>query len=165
MTNRKRWLPFIILNIIISAATTLLVLFLWNRINPGQQLTLNYPVATAASVVQSDPQATLPSIDEDVIKISNVIASGDYENEYVVLSRVGEGALNLSGWMLVDLDQHRFIFPDIDLLKGDVEVYSKGGANSVNKLFWNAGESIWQSGETVTLFDSASQQRAIFEIP
>ena len=165
MTNRKRWLPFIILNIIISALTTLLVLFLWNRIHPGQQLTLKYPTATAESFVQSDVQVTLPSMNEEVIKISNVIAAGDYENEYVVISRVGEGTLNLSGWMLVDLNEHRYVFPDIDLLKGDLEVYSKGGTNSVNKLFWNAGESIWQSGETVTLIDSAAQQRAIFEIP
>lgn len=165
MTNRKRWLPFIVLNIIISAGTTLLVLFLWNRFHPGQQLTINIPTETAASIVQSNPQATLPSLDDDVIKINNVIASGDYENEYVVLTRVGEGTLNLSGWMLVDLDEHRFVFPDIDLLKGELEIYSRGGSNSVNKLFWNAGESIWQSGETVTLFDSAAQQRATFEIP
>ena len=165
MKSKKQWLPFIVLNIIISAITVLLVLYIWNRIHPTQQLTLQYPQATADNSNQSNPVGTLPAPDEEVIKISNVIAAGDYQNEYVVLTRVGEGPLNLSGWMLVDMDEHRFVFPDINLITGNLEVYSKGGANSVNKLFWNAEEAIWKSGETVTLINSAAQPRATFEIP
>lgn len=165
MKSKKRWLPFILLNIFISAVTVLVVLFIWNQIHPTQQLTLQYPQATTVNSAQINPEGTLPAPDEEVIKISNVIAAGDYQNEYVVLTRVGEGPLNLFGWMLVDMDEHRFVFPDINLIKGDLEVYTKGGANSVNKLFWNAGEANWQSGETVTLIDSAAQPRASFVIP
>lgn len=164
MNSKKQWLPFILLNIVISAGTVLVVLYFWNRIHPTQQLSLQYPQATVPSA-QNNPVGTLPALDNEVIKISNVIAAGDYQNEYVVLTRVGEGPLNLSGWMLVDMDEHRFVFPDINLIAGDLEIYSKGGANSVSKLFWNAGEAIWKSGETVTLIDSAAQPRATFEIP
>ena len=82
MKSKKQWLPFIILNIIVSAATVLVVLFVWNRINPSKELTLQYPQSTPDNVTQINPAVTLPALDEETIKISNVIAAGDYQNEY-----------------------------------------------------------------------------------
>ena len=63
MKSKKHWLPFILLNIIISAITVLLVLYLWNRIHPTQQLTLQYAQATADNSTQSSPVGTLPAPD------------------------------------------------------------------------------------------------------
>lgn len=164
MKPRSKWLPFLFLNIIISALTTLLVLFFWNRAHPTQQINLPAnldPIANA----QPQPTVTLPANDIQLIKIVNVIGAGNLDNEYLVLERVGEGALSLTSWKLMDDDGNEFIFPEIELIQGQLEIYSHSGVNTVNKLFWNASEAVWKSGETVHLVDYQNQERASFIIP
>lgn len=167
--KRKNWLPFIILNIIISAVTTLIVLMIWNRAHPPQELVIQVPVENGVRVQgQSTPvlnPATLPPLEEEVMDIRTVIAPGDAQNEFVILDRLGEGALTLTGWYLQNQNGQQFVFPEFQILQGSVEVYSRAGSNTVNKLFWGTTESMWQSGESVRLFDFAGQERAVYQIP
>ena len=161
----KRWLPFLIVNIIVSAATTLLVLTLWNRYNTANQIEVNPPMIEPTNPMASPIPEALPPIDIEVIQVSNVFAAGDVENELVIIERVGEGDLNLLNWQIIDEDNNAFVFPSIELVKGQISIYSRSGTNSVNTLFWGSGEAIWSSGETVRVFDSAGQERAVFVIP
>lgn len=161
----KRWLPFLIVNIIVSAATTLLVLTIWNRINTANSFVIESPPATVPSVNAPQAQAELPPLDTPVISIANVFAAGDLQNELLIVERVGEGELNLSGWQIIDQDKNAFVFPSIDLVKGQLSIYSRPGTNTVNTLFWGSDEPIWAAGEIVRIFDSAGQERAVFEIP
>ncbi|MAT45391.1 MAG: hypothetical protein CL609_23940 [Anaerolineaceae bacterium] len=167
--KRKNWLPFIILNIIISAVTTLIVLMIWNRAHPPQELVIQVPVENGVRVQgQSTPvlnPATLPPLEEEVMDIRTVIAPGDAQNEFVILDRLGEGALTLTGWYLQNQNGQQFVFPEFQILQGSVEVYSRAGSNTVNKLFWGTTESMWRSGESVRLFDFAGQERAVYQIP
>ena len=93
------------------------------------------------------------------------MAAGNFENEYVVLERVGEGDLSLTNWKLLDEDDNVFLFPEIELIQGQLEIYSHNGVNTVNKLFWNNSQAIWESGENVRLVDYQDQERASFKIP
>ena len=164
MNLRRKWLPFLILNILISIATTLLVLFFWNKAHPTQQLTLQVTKQPEINV-QSLPSATLPPLDTPVIKIVNVFGTGNLANEYIVLERIGEGSLLLTGWKIIDSQDNLFVFPEIELIQGQLEVYSRNGVNSANRLFWNNSQAVWESGETVRLIDFQDQERASYTIP
>jgi len=164
MKPRNKWLPFLFLNIIISALTTLLVLFFWNRAHPTQQINLPANLDPIANE-QLQPTVTLPANDIQLIKIVNVFGAGNLDNEYLVLERVGEGVLTLTSWKLIDDDGNEFIFPEMELIQGQLEIYSHSGVNTVNKLFWNASEAVWKSGEAAHLVDYQNQERASFIIP
>jgi hypothetical protein len=161
----KRWLPFLLVNIIISAATTLLVLSIWNKSNAANSIEIQPPAIVEQSPVEQSPQVVLPPTDTPVIQIANVFAAGDLQNELLVIERIGEGALNLIDWKIVDQNNNTFVFPEIELVKGQISVYSRSGTNTVNTLFWGSEEPIWEAGETVKVLDSAGNERAVFEIP
>ncbi len=161
----KRWLPFLLVNILISTATTLIVLMLWTKSNPSQQITLSPLQNSQGNLTQVSTQAPLPPLDTPVIAISNVFATGNLDNEYVVLERIGSGDLDLTNWKISDQNGNEFIFPSFEFLQGQLEIYSRSGVNTPNKLFWGADKAIWNSGETIFVLDSADQKRAEFLIP
>lgn len=161
----KRWLPFLILNIIVSAGTTLAVLTIWNNLHPSNNFEINAPTAIVQTSAGNAEEVELPPLDEEVIRISNVFAPGDLQNELLVVERVGEGDLNLRDWQIVDEDRNAYVFPAIDLVKGQISLYSRSGTDTVNTLFWGSEEAIWSSGEMVKIYDSAGQERASYEIP
>ncbi|OJX44770.1 MAG: hypothetical protein BGO78_07115 [Chloroflexi bacterium 44-23] len=161
----KRWLPFLLVNIFISAATTIIVLILWSRANPSQRLTIQFEPGTESPPVTNIPLATLPPLSEPVIAITNVFGAGNLENEYVVVKRVGQGDLNLSGWYLMDEQGDKFVFPEFDLMQGELEIYTRSGVDSANKLYWNANKAMWGSGEIARILDPQGQERSAFTIP
>ncbi|PKO12135.1 MAG: hypothetical protein CVU39_25690 [Chloroflexi bacterium HGW-Chloroflexi-10] len=166
MKTWKRWLPFLLVNILVSAVTTLLVLIVWSRLNPATTLTLevsNPGLQTATQ--QPVGELALPAMDVETLNIINVIAAGDVANEVVILERVGEGELNLTGWQVMDEQNLVFVFPELVIYKGQLEIYTRIGTNTVNRLFWGMTDPVWSSGEKVTLYDTASQMRAEFTIP
>lgn len=172
MRSWKQILPFLILNIIVSAATTLAVLLLWDR----QQSASLLPAVGGIPETQSSgenltsnqtaAEATLPPLDQPVIVIETVIGAGDPENEVVVLKRVGEGELLLTNWKLSNSRGEEFVFPNLVLNKnGAVRLYTRAGTDTVIELFWNRVVPAWQSGDTVTLLDSSGNSRATYKIP
>ena len=161
----KRWLPFLVLNVIVSAGTTLAVLTIWNNLHPSNNFEITAPTAIVQTSAGVTEEIELPALDEEVIQISNVFAPGDLQNELLVVERVGEGDLNLRDWQIVDEDRNAYVFPAIDLVKGQISLYSRSGTDTVNTLFWGSEEAIWSSGEMVKIYDSAGQERASYEIP
>jgi hypothetical protein len=179
MKSLRRTIPFLLLNIILSVAATLVVLSLWGsglRLGPGQPAAATLsPNATALSKTltqaESSPSPVLPAAtampdaNGRVIEIADVIGPGDINNEAVMLRRLGEGDLNLSGWKIDDNAGHKFIFPDFVLNKGGaVQVNTRTGANKAISLFWNLSEAIWSTGKMVTLFDPQGNLQASFSI-
>jgi hypothetical protein len=166
MKTWKRWLPFLLVNILVSAVTTLLVLIVWSRLNPATRLTLEVSNPGLQSATQQPiGEVALPAIDVETLNIINVIAAGDVANEVIILERVGEGELNLTGWQVMDEQNHVFVFPELVIFKGQLEIYTRIGTNTVNRLFWGMTEPVWSSEEKVILYDTASQMRAEFTIP
>ncbi len=167
MSVLKRLLPYIFLNIIISAAVTFAVLTWWNN---GRQMPafLSSPVPTqpTAVVASSVPVSTALPADAKVFEIAEVVNAGNLNAESVAIKRVGEGEVRMNGWRLEDSLGHRFIFPDIVLYKGGaVRVYTRAGTNTVNDLYWGLTQAVWSSGKTVSLFDQQGILRATLPVP
>jgi hypothetical protein len=162
-----------LLNILVSAATTLAVLNWFGgglRFNQQPEPTvaagvLN-PTDPAVSSLPAQPLATLAADSSGrVIEIQDVVGPGDLNNEAVLLRRVGAGDLQLSGWKMDDGNGHSYFFPDFILNQdGAVQVNSRAGANTAIALFWNEPEAVWATGKTVMLYDPLGKLEAMFTI-
>jgi hypothetical protein len=175
MRSFKRILPFIILNVIISAATTLAVLSWWDKtqrpVLPDPRIFSN----TTPQVGSTNPpsqtgnptgQVSLTAQNQTVIQIQNVFGVGDIANEVVQLKRAGNGDLWLTGWQLKDQNGHTFTFPKLLLNKdGAVLVYTHSGPDTVIELHWGLKNVVWRTGELVSLLDPQGILRASYQIP
>jgi hypothetical protein len=173
MKSLKRVIPFLILNVIISAATTLAVLNWFGgglRLNQTPEPTLPLavldPSPTPAVVQSLQPAATLAAdASGRVIEIQSVIGPGDLNNESVQLRRLGEGDLRMAGWRLDDANGHSFVFPEFVLNKdGAVQVATRPGTNTAIALFWGQQSAVWASGTTVTLYDTDGKIQAVYTV-
>ena len=168
-------IPYILLNILISALTTLTVLFIWNKVqesrhpadtvfNYQNDLAQSIPLSTKIST--TDEPAPLPALDQTVIEINNVYGIGDLENEEVVLKRVGEDELWLTGWTISDGDKNVYTFKELVVNRGgEVQLFTSAGHDGVNALFWGLQSAVWKSGKTVFLYDYQGNLRAKYLIP
>jgi len=173
MRSGKSTFYFILLNITISAITTLIVLWLWdsskgNLPTPKTQPAdipitspeLNMPVAP------QDFSPTLPPVGQKLVTIENVFGVGDLQQEVVVMKYIGDGELDLTGWQLKDKNDHIYIFSGLRIYKGSaIEIYTRAGPNNLTELNWNLNEAIWHSGDTVTILDPEGNIRDSYLIP
>lgn len=127
------------------------------------------PTLTATLPATSAPQPTAtdtPLSQPAGMQIDTVIGAGNLDTERVLLKRTGGGELALAGWQLTDEDGHVYTFPQLTLYQGGaVNVYTRLGQNTVVDLYWGLSVPVWQSGETVTLYDAQGEVRATFVIP
>jgi LysM repeat protein len=100
------------------------------------------------------------------IEIESVLGAEDLASERVVLRQVGSGDLLLSGWQLEDEQGNVFVFPYIELVKDgfELEVFTKDGTNSANKIYWGLSQPVWSTGERVILRDAAGEERSSFTV-
>jgi hypothetical protein len=182
MKHNQRLLFYILLNVVVSAVTILVVLYFWDRAHPSPLLP-NYPTSVAAlpqvtqpaataptsnpSATQPPAQATLPGNQQDrLITIDNVFGAGSLPDEFVLLKRVGDGELSLTGWKLDDGSGHSYTFPALTLYKnGAVQVHTTTGVDSVVDLYWGRDAAVWSVGKNVTLTDTQGVVRATYRIP
>jgi hypothetical protein len=188
MKRRSNPLPYLFLNIIVSAATTLGVLFAWEALRKppapppaaaapeaaapaatgAVAAGVNTPAASGA-VATPEATATNPPPGQTVIEIAQVVGAGDLEQEVVLLRRLGEGNLTLTGWRLRGDGGSEYRFPEQPALvlykDGAVHLYTRLGADTVTDLYWNRAEPAWRPGETLTLFDEQGSERAQYRIP
>ncbi len=175
MKSWKRIIPYLLLNIFISALTTILV-WLWvvrpqytallAELRPSPQPTLALtlmPLPTPQPTLL--PTATLPSLDQAWVEINSVAGLGDVSTEVLTLSRVGAGELLMTGWQLRDEDGHVFTFPEMIWQSGSIQVYTLAGRNNPTGLYWGLTEPVWESGELVLLTDSQGNERAQLRLP
>ena len=127
------------------------------------------PTLTATSPATAGPQpsATITAQGEPAgMQSVTVIGAGNLDSERVLLKRSGSGELALAGLRLTDEDGHVYIFPQLILYQdGAVNVYTGLGQDTVVDLYWGLSAAVWQSGETVTLYDAQGEVRASFAIP
>ena len=97
--------------------------------------------------------------------ISVVISEAHYDtegndwynlnDEYIIIGNLGGTVASLTGWQLVDLVGHTFIFPEFSLYPGGtVTVHTGSGTNTVTALYWGSGSPIWNNDhDTAYLYD------------
>ena len=167
MDNKKRWLPFLLLNIFISVVVTSAILFWYDH--TYRQVIIPAAPMVATNVVPAEdvlPALTLnPDLRIDV-EIVSVIGAEIFDAEMVLVRYSGEGELDLAGWMLKDEDKNIYNFPQLTLYpEGAVQVHTMAGQDTVVDLYWGLRQSVWESGETVSLIDSQGTERATYKVP
>ncbi len=193
MKRRSNLLLYLLLNILVSAATTLAVLAAWDNARKADlpsappvgaaAATATSPVKVVAVITAPDstpgilpkpsdtpqPIDTLPPVGQAVIQIQNVVGVGDIEQEVVTLKRVGSGNVRMAGWKLEGEHNNSFVFPDQPELilyqDGAVQLFSKAGTDTATEVYWNRKEAAWRSGETIKLLDPQGNQRAVYSVP
>ena len=71
----------------------------------------------------------------------------------------------MANWKLEDSNGNIFVFPDLTLYNGAINIRTTAGLNTVIDLYWNKSESVWQIGETATLIDPLGNIQATYKIP
>ena len=170
---------FILINILISALTTLGILWIWDLTNPTSPDCSNQPVIKPVDNTE-DSQSTESASSSDTltnsqidfvddnfeIKIYAIVGPGNLDVEYVEIKNHSQGAIDLSNWQLLDENGNLFTFPALILnSEGAIKVLSKSGTNTVIELYWQSAQPIWQSGETASLLDSTGQLITTYSIP
>lgn len=182
-TRTTRSLVFYLaLNILVSAATTLAVLFAWDFFT-GHDLVDDMLLPPAgqdaapalAATPTAPPAATasdrpaLPPTDVEVIQITLAAGAGDINQEVLTIKRVGDGDLYMAGWNLRDESGNLYTFPSSPELVlfagGAVRLYSKGGTDTATEIYWNRSEPAYEANELITLEDPQGNVRATYRVP
>jgi hypothetical protein len=172
-STRNSLLLYILLNIIVSAATTLAVLVIWDRVKQSEmppQLATQ-PVEAVNTPVSATLAATptLQASAGTLIEINQIIGAGDAQQEYVLLKRIGDGDLNLAGWKLKDENGNVYSFPasqELVLFKGGaVQIFTRVGVDTPTEIYWNRTDPVWKVGEQATLVDASGNVQATYKVP
>jgi hypothetical protein len=160
--DRGRLLPYLLLNVLVSACVTSAILFWYHQ----NYRSVGQPPAALSNQNASAVQATLdPNVDIPV-KIVSVIGAGTLSAEWVVVKYTGDSQINLASWELRDEDKNVFVFPQLVLHpNGAVQIHTVSGTDTVIDLYWGEGEPVWQSGEEAQLFDSSGNLRSKYQVP
>jgi hypothetical protein len=164
----KKLLPYLMLNIFVSAVTMLVVLIVWNKTHPVQKLTPPETLPTQAVILNSPPPETLalPPLDQTVLEVQAVIVPGDLDTERVLIRNAYSEAVSLQGWQVKNPTGDEYTFPVLTLYPGgSVSLYSRSGENTALELYWGLTRAAWKSGVAVTILDSQGNQRAEYLIP
>jgi hypothetical protein len=164
--DRRRLLPYLLLNVLVSACVTSAILFWYHQNYRSVSQSAVQPGALLVNQNVSAPQSTLnPNVDIPV-EIVSVIGAGTLSAEWVVVSYTGDDQLNLANWELRDGDKNVFVFPQLILHpNGAVQVHTASGTNTVIDLYWGKSDPVWESGEEAQLFDSSGNVRAKYKVP
>jgi LysM repeat protein len=145
-----------------------------NSVGVGEVLIIPASAESPTSASPTSPpaqegegaQAPAEEAGETKVEIVSVIGVGDLDSERVLLRGSGAGQLSLAYWQLKDESGNAYTFPDITLFAdGAVFLHTAAGVDSVVDLYWGQPESVWESGEKVTLLDADGQVRATYRTP
>jgi len=165
MDPRKRLSFYLLINIVVSALTTLLVLIIWSRLTAPDPIDAFIENGTTN---QSDAASPSPEPGEYAgqLSIRTIIGTGDADNERVLIEHIGDQEVPLASWRLEDEDGNSYRFPALTLHPGgSVELFSRQGEDGVTQLYWNRNDSVWSVGELATLIDPNGDEQATYMVP
>ena len=144
----------------------LVVLMIWNRTHlPTSPITSQVQTGQKTKVAATATPA-LPPLGQPVVEIQAVIVPGDLNSERVLIRSVSNEAINLSGWKVSSANGQEFTFPTLTLFPGGaIALYSRGGQNTANEIYWGLEQPVWSNGAKVTLYDSSGNVRVEYTIP
>ncbi len=171
MKNKGKIVLYILLNI----AITLFVFFIAYKWVENKYLTDFIPTAIPNLAATAEPTPTrlpieidLPSGDEvsDLLDIVMVVGAGDPSTEHIQIKNTGDKSISLLGWSLLQGKQLIYQFPAIHLYPNSIiRVFTKQGINTADQLYIGNLETIWLSGDKITLADPADNAQSTYLIP
>jgi hypothetical protein len=163
--DRRKLISYLLLNVFISACVTGAILFWYDRNYRSVSRSTIQPSTGLVNQAVSAPQATLDPDTKIPVEIVSVIGAGTLNAEWVVVAYTGEDQINLANWELRDEDRNVFVFPQLILHTGAVQVHTISGTNTAIDLYWGQSQPIWESGESARLFDPGGNKRAEYKVP
>ncbi|MFV1949508.1 MAG: lamin tail domain-containing protein [Anaerolineales bacterium] len=174
MNQAKKLLFYIVLNVVVSAITIIIVLFLWENTRLKQVL-FNSGDGPAAVTSPEGVSGTEELTGELLIEIGEVGGVGNLATEYLRLIRSGtesEDTISLQGWQIRDESNLNFNILEQSGLaslelhsQGAVNIYTKAGSSNPIELYLGLSDPIWEPGETVTLIDPQGEVHDTYLIP
>lgn len=161
-------IPFILLNVLISAVTTLVVLIIWDRAHRIETPGLEITPQPARMIGSGECEPSIPPKNAETILITSVFGTGDAQKEQISIERIGDGELCLNGWQVRDEDGNTFTFPPQMRLYTNgavITLATRAGNNSALDLYWGLNEPVWESGEEIRILDPDNNERATYKIP
>jgi LysM repeat protein len=122
------------------------------------------PAATTAPTVTPTPLP--PTALPVAVRVSEVVAAGDYVNEAVIILNHGR-SVRLDGWTLSSQDGRQYTFPSLFLGSGGgVRIHTIAGQDTSTDLHWGQQSAVWNSpGDIITLRDSAGRVMDSYKLP
>ncbi len=155
--TRKRWLLYLLINVLVSALVTVSILYVYDRRYRNMAISLSLQPTVTAIV-----PAALSTNAFQVV----VLGAGNLDIERVVLQYNGPLSLNLSGWHIKDEDGFVYVFPSFILVSGGaVQLHTTHGTDTPIDLFWGQSQAVWESGETLMLLDNTGTPRLNYTVP
>lgn len=167
----KKYFPFLLLNVIVSAATILAVLWFWQQRNTSPKPLSTLSPAVTKAIPNQETQSTNPLDNpapesEGLLIIEGVFGAGDLNVEYILIRNQSDSSVNLNGWSITSDSGKSSNLPNLILNKnGAVRLYSKHGTNNVIELYWNSDQALWSPGDEIMLIDASGQQHATWQVP
>jgi len=164
----KQTLPFLLLNILISAITVSAVIYFFGpKIMAWAQARAGVAAVPVPATANPDAEAPTPATPLELnLLIGGVFGAGDLQTEYVLIKNQGKATANLLNWSLQGKRGQNYTFPDLRLAQnGTVKLFSKQGTDSVLELYIKSGASLWQKGDILTLKDTSGKIQTSFQVP
>jgi hypothetical protein len=150
--NRRQWIFFLFLNILVSALVTSAILYFYDRSH-----------RTSSSISTSTPVKASETVKVDIV---SVIGAGTASSEVVVIKNNDANSFNLNGWMLKNGNGQTYTFPSFTIYSdATVQVHTTSGNDTFSDVYWDLTTSVWQSGETATLYDPQNNARGSYRVP
>jgi len=174
MNQAKKLIIYLVINVVVSAVTIIVVLFLWENTRLKQVL-FNSSEGPAA-VSSPDGVTSTEQITEDLlIEIGEVGGVGNLATEYLRLIRSGSESgetISLQDWRIRNENNLDFNILEQSGLaslelhsQGAVNIYTKEGSSNPIELYLGLSDPIWAPGETITLIDPQGQVHDTYLIP
>lgn len=162
----KRILPYLLLNILISALTMWIVLCIWQKFHPPVSGMTPTSVAASVTLPAKAESTLISSYDDQQLEITLVVGAGDPDLEVLTLKNTGKSAVSLAGWTISDSNGFIFTFPVLTVYPGGAfQLFSRSGVNTAIELFAGSTGSLWQTGSVITLKDPSGKLRQQFTVP
>jgi hypothetical protein len=164
----KQTLPFLLLNILVSAVTVFAIIYFFGpKIMAYAEKRLGVAAVTAPEtsiMIEASPtQATSYELN---LVIGGVFGAGDLQSEYVLIKNQGKTSTSLLNWTLQGKRGQNYGFPDLRLAQNStVKLFSKEGTDTVLELFLKSQASLWQPGDILTLKDANGKVQTSFQVP
>lgn len=172
MQNWKRLGTFLLVNVVVSALTTWLVVSLLLRNYPQASLPQPGEVVEAAAEngaedggESGEDGGNVPLV-LDQLAIDSVIGAGDLGTERLQIRHVGDQEISLVNWQIQDENGNTFTFPALTMFSGGaVTIFTREGVNSVVELYWGKAQPVWTTGEQAMLIDPNGNVQATYTVP
>ncbi len=174
MNQAKKLTFYVVLNIVVSAVTILVVLYLWENTRL-KNLLFAGPGQAAEQSLSASSLDTGEETSDLMIEIGEVGGVGNLATEYVRLVQPGTAAgdtISLLDWRIRDENNNEYSILEQSGLaslelhsQGAVNIYTKAGASNPIELYLGLSDPIWQPGETVTLIDPQGEIHDTYLIP